>query len=275
MSERLAGKRALVTGAASGIGRAPAGLFAREGARVVLSDISREPGVRAAREIGEGSAHFLEADVAEERSVQAMVARAVEWLGGLDILINNAGVGGVGLPKPLAELSLEAWDTTIDTNMVTWWRCCSHLTFPAAGDRKPGVYLPIVGGPGLGAYCASKGGILALTRNMAIDYAVHKIRANALAPGFVDTPMLRADVNKDPDPEGVVAGIVSRIPQGELMTADRRPRSSSRFEDPGHDRSLVVADGGYTALRGNAMRASGPLRQLRRGYPRPALPCES
>jgi len=255
MSERLAGKRALVTGAASGIGRAAAGLFAREGARVVLSDISREPGVRAAREIGEGSAHFLEANVAEERSVQAMVARAVEWLGGLDILINNAGVGGVGLPKPLAELSLEAWDTTIDTNLKGTFlvsKCClPHLIASGGGAivNLVSTY-SIVGGPGLGAYCASKGGILALTRNMAIDYAVHKIRANALAPGFVDTPMLRADVNKDPDPEGVVAGIVSRIPQGELMTADQVARVIlflASEDSQVMTGSLVVADGGYTA----------------------------
>jgi NAD(P)-dependent dehydrogenase (short-subunit alcohol dehydrogenase family) len=255
MSERLAGKRALVTGAASGIGRATAKLFALEGARVVLCDISQEPGERAAREIGQGRARFLEVNVAEERSVQAMVTRAVEWLGGLDILINNAGVGGVGPPKPLAELSLETWDTTIDTNLKGTFLvskfCLPHLLASGGGAivNLVSTY-SLVGGPGLAAYCASKGGILALTRNMAIDYAAHKIRANALAPGFVDTPMLRTDVNKDPDPHGVVADIVSRIPQGELMTAEQVARVIlflASEDSQVMTGSLVVADGGYTA----------------------------
>jgi len=108
----------------------------------------------------------------------------------------------------------------------------------------------MVGGPGLGAYCASKGGILALTRNMALDYAIHKVRANALAPGFVDTPMLRADINKDPDPDDVIADIISRIPQGELMTAEQVARVIlflASDDSQVMTGSLVVADGGYTA----------------------------
>ena len=255
MSGRLLGKKALVTGAASGIGRATAGLFALEGARVVLSDISREPGQKAAREIGEGSALFLEANVAEELAVKAMVARAVEWLGGLDILINNAGVGGVGLPKPLADLSLQTWDTTIDTNLKGTYlvskHCLPHLVASGGGAivNLVSTY-SMVGGPGLGAYCASKGGILALTRNMALDYAIHKVRANALAPGFVDTPMLTADINKDPDPDDVIADIISRIPQGELMTAEQVARVIlflASDDSQVMTGSLVVADGGYTA----------------------------
>jgi NAD(P)-dependent dehydrogenase (short-subunit alcohol dehydrogenase family) len=108
----------------------------------------------------------------------------------------------------------------------------------------------IVGGAQLGAYCASKGGILALTRNMAIDYARHRIRVNALAPGFVDTPMLRNDINKNPDPEATLEAILEKIPQGILMTAAQVANVIlflASEESTIMTGSLVVADGGYTA----------------------------
>jgi NAD(P)-dependent dehydrogenase (short-subunit alcohol dehydrogenase family) len=255
MGERLEAKRAIVTGAASGIGRATAVLFAAEGAKVVLCDCNGEAGRQAARKIGLEHVLFLDVDVTDEKSVQAMVRQAVKWLGGLDILVNNAGVGGVGLPKPLAELSLETWDQTINANLKGTYLvskyCLPHMVSAGAGSivNLVSTY-SIVGGPGLGAYCASKGGILALTRNMAVDYASSNVRVNAIAPGFVDTPMLRDDIQKDPDPEAALADIVARIPQGVLETSEEVAKvilflasDDSRILTG----SLVVADGGYTA----------------------------
>ena len=255
MAQRLLQKKALVTGAASGIGFATAELFVQEGAQVAVCDLDLKGGISLANHLEKGKAKFIEADVSDETSVKEMVSEAVNWLGKLDIVINNAGVGGVGDPKPLAELSIETWDRTINTNLkgaylVTKF-CLPHLVASGGGSivNLVSTY-SIVGGPQLGAYCASKGGILALTRNIAIDYAPNHIRANAIAPGFVDTPMLRNDINKDPNPKAVLDDILRRIPQGELMTAEQVARVILFLasEDSAiMTGSLVVADGGYTA----------------------------
>lgn len=230
-------------------------LFAAEGARVVLADIDRQAGEAVARTIGGAKALFIEVDVSEEESVEAMVGQAMQWLGGLDILVNNAGVGGVGPPGPLADLPVGTWDKTIATNLKGPFLVSKHcLPYMVAGGGGSIVNLvstySVVGGPGLGAYCASKGGLLALTRSMAIDYAAHNVRANALAPGFVDTPMLRADIVKEPSPEAALAGIIARIPQGELMTAEQVAKVIlflSSDDSSIMTGSLVIADGGFTA----------------------------
>jgi NAD(P)-dependent dehydrogenase (short-subunit alcohol dehydrogenase family) len=180
----------------------------------------------------------------------------VSWLGGLDVLVNSAGVGGVGAPVALADLELEAWRTTIDTNLTGTYLitrfALPHLV--AAGGAaivNHAATYAAVAGPKLGAYSASKGGIVALTKNVAVDYAAAGVRANALAPGFVDTPMLRADIAKEPDPDAALAAILERIPQGMLMTPEQVARvivflaSDDAAVLTG---ALVVADGGYTAL---------------------------
>lgn len=255
MAQRLLGKKALVTGAASGIGFATAELFVQEGAQVAACDVDAKGGLSLVSRLGDDKVKFIGADVSNESSVKEMVSEAVSWLGNLDILVNNAGVGGVGDPKPLAELSADTWDRTINTNLKGTYLvskfCLPHLVGSGGGSivNLVSTY-SIVGGPQLGAYCASKGGILALTRNIAIDYAAHHIRVNAIAPGFVDTPMLRTDINKDPNPQAVLEDILARIPQGELMTAEQVARvilflvSDDSAIMTG---SLVVADGGYTA----------------------------
>jgi NAD(P)-dependent dehydrogenase (short-subunit alcohol dehydrogenase family) len=254
MDHRLEGKRAIVTGAASGIGKATAEAFAAEGAKVVLCDIDREDGQACAGALGGQVARFFYCDVADEASVREMVEKATGWLGGLEVLVNNAGVGGVGPPKPLAELSMETWDKTINTNLRGTYQvskhCLPHLQAKGGTIVNVVSTYSIVGGPQLGAYCASKGGILALTRNMAIDYASDHVRVNALAPGFVDTPMLRADINKDPDPHGALRSVLAKIPQGELMTAEQVAKVIlflASDDSAIMTGSLVVADGGYTA----------------------------
>ncbi len=256
MANRLKGKRTLITGGASGIGRACVELFVEEGARVVLWDVDEAEGLKLAKKLGEGAVRFMSVDVSEETQVSGAAKEAVEWLGGLDALVNNAGVGGVGLPKALENLSLETWDRTIDTNLrgtfLVSKSCLPDLVRTGGGSvvNLVSTYA-VVGGPQLGAYCASKGGILALTRNIAIDYAKKGVRANAVAPGFVDTPMLRADIAKDPNPSASLEAILEHIPQGQLMSPEQVARvilflvSDDSAIMTG---SLVVADGGYTAL---------------------------
>jgi len=254
MYRRLENKRTIITGSASGIGRASAELFASEGAKIVLCDINQKIGQETADQLDEQIAKFLYVDVSSETSISNMVTESLEWLGGLDIVINNAGVGGVGLPKPLADLSNETWDRTINTNLRGTYLmskyCLPYMQLKGGSIVNVVSTYSIVGGPQLGAYCASKGGILAMTRNMAIDYAKDRIRVNALAPGFVDTPMLRDDIKKDPDPEGTMASILSKIPQAELMTAEQVAKVIlflASDDSAIMTGSLVVADGGYTA----------------------------
>jgi len=255
MAQRLLNKKALVTGAASGIGFATAALFVQEGAQVAACDVDAKGGLSLISHLGNNKVKFIAADVSNETSVKEMVSEAVNWLGNLDILVNNAGVGGVGDPKPLAELSAETWDRTINTNLKGTYLvskfCLPHLVASGGGSivNLVSTY-SIVGGPQLGAYCASKGGILALTRNIAIDYAPHHVRVNAIAPGFVDTPMLRSDINKDANPQAVLEDILARIPQGDLMTAEQVGRVIlflASDDSAIMTGSLVVADGGYTA----------------------------
>jgi dihydroanticapsin dehydrogenase len=254
MPDRLEGKKVLVTGGASGIGKAVVELFVSEGARVAFCDLDVQNGQALAAQLGEACARFFTADVAEAAEVENMVGQATAWLGGLDALVNNAGVGGVGLPKPLEELSLETWNRTINTNLRGTY-LVSKFALPHLKANGGAVVnlvstYSIVGGPQLGAYCASKGGILALTRNMALDYAPYRVRVNAIAPGFVDTPMLRNDIAKDPDPQKTLAGILANIPQAELMTALQVARVILFLctdDSAIMTGSLVVADGGYTA----------------------------
>jgi NAD(P)-dependent dehydrogenase (short-subunit alcohol dehydrogenase family) len=254
MTKRLENIRAIVTGGAKGIGKATVELFVLEGAKVYFCDNDGKAGESLAADLGE-KVCFQLTDVSDERSVANMVADAVDWLGGLDVLINNAGVGGVGLPKLLEDLSTETWDKTINTNLRGTFLVSKYSLPYIARNGGSIVNLvstySVVGGPKLGAYCASKGGILALTRNMAIDYAPKKVRVNAIAPGFVDTDMLRADINKDPNPEQIIADIIQHIPQGELMTAGQVAKVIlflASDDSAIMTGSLVVADGGYTAL---------------------------
>ena len=254
MTKRLENKRAIVTGGAKGIGRATVELFVLEGAKVYFCDKDSKAGESLAAELGE-KVRFQITDVSDEMSVAKSVSDAIGWLGGLDVLINDAGVGGVGLPKSLEDLSIETWDKTINTNLKGTFLvskyCLPHMAKKGGSIVNVVSTYSVVGGAKLGAYCASKGGILALTRNMAIDYASKKVRVNAIAPGFVDTDMLRDDINKDPNPEEIYADIIQRIPQGELMTAEQVAKvilflaSDDSVIMTG---SLVIADGGYTAL---------------------------
>jgi NAD(P)-dependent dehydrogenase (short-subunit alcohol dehydrogenase family) len=255
-SDRFVGKRALVTGSGSGIGRATALALTAEGARVAIVDRNGEAAAETAASCGEAAAVALAGDVADETSVDSVVRHAVAWLGGLDLLVNSAGVGAVGQPTALAELSLDAWRTTIETNLTGTY-LVTRASLPHLISAGGGVVVNLasayasVAGPKLGAYSASKGGIVQLTRNVAVDYASARIRANAIAAGFVDTPMLRADLEKDPEPGGALDAILDRIPQHTLMSAEQVARVILFLLSDDAEiitGTLLFADGGYTAL---------------------------
>ena len=191
------GKGALVTGAASGIGRATALLFAREGARVLLADLNDDAGEEVCAEIAKdgGEAHYLHVDVSSEADVEAMVRAAVERLGQLDCAVNSAGIiGGVA---PLHELSLEDWQRTLDVNLTGVFLCMKNeLRVMRRQDSGAIVNISseagLLGFSEIGAYTATKHGILGLTRSAVVESQGSGVRVNAICPGDIDTPMLRS-----------------------------------------------------------------------------------
>lgn len=201
---RLENKVALITGAGSGIGRESALLFAREGAKVVVVDIKDEAGEETAHLIREngGEAIFVHADVSRASEVRDMIAQAERAYGRLDILFNNAGVFH---PKDgsVLETEEEVWDLVINVNLKGVFLGCKY-GIPALLRAGGGVIINTASFVALMgaavsqiAYTASKGGVLALTREIAVEFARKNIRANALCPGPVETPLL-ADLLADP-----------------------------------------------------------------------------
>ncbi|RSZ58386.1 SDR family oxidoreductase [Massilia atriviolacea] len=208
----LTGKVAIVTGASSGIGYETAKLFAREGAKVVLG-ARRQAALQALVaeiEAGGGEAVAVPGDIGDEDSARALVEVATGTFGGLDIAFNNAGMTGES--TALAELSVAAWDAILATNLRSAF-LCARYQIPAMIARGGGSLIftssfvgHTVGFPGMGAYAASKAGLIGLMQVIAVEYGAHGIRANALLPGGTDTPMGRACANT-PEARAFVEGL--------------------------------------------------------------------
>jgi len=193
---RIDGKTAIVTGAANGIGRAVAQALAGAGANVVVCDVLADDGERTVTEINEagGTAAFARADVSDSGDAEELIAQAVERFGGLDILVNNAGIGG-GMAR-LHEIDPADFDRVISVNLRGTFLCSKYAIphFLAQHDGRivnmASTY-GLIGAPGAPAYCASKGAIINLTRQLAVDYGPDGIRINAICPGYIDTQLGR------------------------------------------------------------------------------------
>jgi NAD(P)-dependent dehydrogenase (short-subunit alcohol dehydrogenase family) len=203
------GKAALVTGGASGIGRATALLLAREGARVLVGDVDEAGGRATAAAIAAegGEARFTHLDVTSEPEVAAAVAGALSAFGRLDCAVNSAGI--TGAPGALHELDLAGFSRTLAVNLVGVFLCMKHEIATMA-RQGAGAIVNVSSGagliavPGLGAYCASKHGVLGLTKTAAVETARTGVRVNAVCPGSTDTPMLRASIARIPGMEKMV-----------------------------------------------------------------------
>jgi len=202
---RLDGKIAVITGAGSGIGRVAASLFAAEGARVVVADVAADQAESAVADIvaDGGSAMAVVVDVSDESQVASMIGAAVGAYGGLDILFNNAGIfpaddGGVLDTPP------ETWERVMEVNLKGVWLGCraavpAMLASGGGSIVNVASFVVLVGAATAQmAYTASKGGVLAMTRELAVEYARQGIRANSLCPGPIETPLL-AELLADPD----------------------------------------------------------------------------
>jgi len=220
---RFEGKAAIVTGAASGIGQAAARRFASEGAGVLLTDVNEAAGETAAAEIRDagGDARFLRVDVRSAEDCARMVEEAVARWGGLDVLVNNAGVGE---GAAVAAMDEATWDRVIDVNLKGVF-LGSRAAFPRLAERRGCIVntasvAGLVAAPFMGAYAASKGGVVQLTRVLALEGAKLGVRANAVCPVWIDTPMVEQYVGSTDDPRRTLRAMALYIPMGRLGTVE-------------------------------------------------------
>jgi NAD(P)-dependent dehydrogenase (short-subunit alcohol dehydrogenase family) len=217
---KLAGKVAVVTGAGRGIGQAIAVRFAAEGATVVAANRSVDQGdaiVEAIRAAG-GEGAFVRTDIRAPEDCARLVAETEERYGRIDVLCNNAGVG---LLRTVVETTLDEYAYLMDTNVRGAFLLCKHA-IPGMVERGAGAIVNMasvasfVGFERDAAYCASKGALLMLTRQLALEYARAGVRVNAICPGFVDTPELRHYCEQQADPDAALAACNDAHPMGRV-----------------------------------------------------------
>lgn len=215
----LKGKVALITGAASGIGESTALLFAKEGARVFLTDIDDKNGKELVKKIEEngGEAVFYKADTSIPKDSETSVSEAIRQFGKLDIAVNNAGIGGP--QHPVGDYPIEGWDKVIAINLSGVFYGMRYQ-IPAMLKNGKGSIINVasilgsVGFANSAAYVAAKHGVLGLTKSAALEYSANGIRVNSVGPAFIKTPLLK-DLDKD-----LLAQLVNMHPIGRLGEAD-------------------------------------------------------
>jgi NAD(P)-dependent dehydrogenase (short-subunit alcohol dehydrogenase family) len=253
MPGTLNGKVALVTGAASGIGRATALTFAREGAKLVVADMNEDGGQQTVHMITEngGESTFVQVDVSNATEVEAMISKAVETYGRLDCAHNNAGIASGGQRAFTADYPEEKWHQVIAINLTGVWLCMKY-EIPQMLQQGGGAIVNtasiagLIGLPYASAYVASKHGVVGLTKTAALEYAKQGIRVNCVCPGYIETPMTEPGRN---DPERM-AHMLASEPIGRLGKPEEIAEtvvwlcSDAASFITGH---TMAVDGGYVA----------------------------
>ncbi|MBW2410248.1 MAG: glucose 1-dehydrogenase [Deltaproteobacteria bacterium] len=222
MTDRLKDKIALITGGGSGIGRAAAQLFSREGAKVVIADVNVEGGEETVRSISEagGEAHFVRTDVSKSADVEALIKKIIEMYSRLDCAFNNAGI----LEKitSVVDHTEETWDRTLATNLKGTWLCMKY-EIPPMLEQSSGAIVNttstayfMVGNKYRSAYAASKAGIVSLTKVAALENAEYGVRINAICP-VARTPMLEKIFELHPQAE---ADLIDQVPMGRIASPE-------------------------------------------------------
>jgi NAD(P)-dependent dehydrogenase (short-subunit alcohol dehydrogenase family) len=249
---KLKGKVAIITGAGSGIGKASAGVFAEEGAKVVVVDWNKETGAQTSEMIRQtgGEAIYCYADVSNAREVEALVNTAVHHYGRLDVLFNNAAIQ---VMAKLADTAEDVWDRIQHVNLKGVFLGCKYA-IPAMIRTGGGSIinmasvLGFVGDPDLAAYCAAKGGVIALTKAGALAYGPQGVRINCICPGDVDTPLLEDYFNKDPNPARLRQEVSSKYALRRIAT----PREVAQL-------AVFLASDASSFVTGSTMVVDGGL----------------
>jgi NAD(P)-dependent dehydrogenase (short-subunit alcohol dehydrogenase family) len=247
---RLDGKVAVITGAAGGIGREATLLFADEGARVCVADVADEQGEQTASEARE--AFFQKVDVTDPKSVEEMYRMTAERYGGIDILYNNAGIMPAD-DASILETEVDAWDRVQDVNTKGVYLCCKH-GIPYLLERGGGSVINVASFVALAgaatsqiSYTASKGAVLSMSRELAVEFARRGVRVNALCPGPVETPLLMRLLNETP---GALERRLVHIPTGRLAQAKEIAYGAlflASDESSYVNGATFLVDGGLTA----------------------------
>jgi NAD(P)-dependent dehydrogenase (short-subunit alcohol dehydrogenase family) len=245
-------KVALITGSGSGIGKTTAIVFANKGAKVVVNDVNAENGNQTVGEIkrNDGDAIFVKADVSKSNECKKMIRAAIKEYGRIDVLFNNAGIAkGV----PIHKTTKQEWDKIIDTNLTGVF-LASKYAIPWMIKQKKGTIINmasisgLMGSANLAAYCASKGGVISLTKAMACDLGKYNIRVNCICPSHTLTPPVKSTIERLPKP--TVEYILSRYPLGRFGSPED-VASVALFlasdESAYMTGSAIVVDGGATS----------------------------
>jgi len=249
--DRLGGKRAIVTGAGSGIGRAIAIRLASEGARVILADLDEEAAEEVAEEI-DGETLVHRADVTKTADAEALVARAVSEWGGLDVMVNNAGVG---VAANIVDATEEDYERMMDVCVRGTFLGMKHAV-PAIRDSGGGSVInmssvaALIGISNRAIYCAAKGAILSMTRAAAVDHVGDGVRVNCIAPGTVETPWIERITSGYDDPEEARKTMQARQPHGRFVQPEEIAAMAAYLasdESASVIGACMIVDGGVTA----------------------------
>jgi NAD(P)-dependent dehydrogenase (short-subunit alcohol dehydrogenase family) len=249
---KLQGKVAIITGSSKGIGEGIARVFSAEGAKVVVVSRNEQEGLKMAHELGseDGRAIYMKTDVTSSESIKELVRITVATFGRLDILVNNAGYH---ISKNVEETSEEEWEFIMNTNLRSTF-LCSKYAIPHLRQTKGNIInissmVGLVGQPNAGAYSATKGGQISMSKGMAIDFAKDGIRVNVICPGWIQTPLVEDWFSQQADPEGSRQYIYDQHPLGRIGTIEECGRAALYLasEDSAFVTGITLnIDGGVT-----------------------------